>query len=127
MNLEGKNVFLSGGMSGYENYNAPAFADAHAIVRKLGARYVYNPAFMWLMQPLEEDATKTHAEYMRRCLNELTRVAYCQADGGYYDLLVSLPNWKESEGASTERTVAQSCGIQCVDLEELYLVDAYER
>ena len=119
MNLEGKNVFLSGGMTGYDLYNVGAFAEAHAIVRELGAKCVYDPAFAWLMQPTADDAKLTHGDYMRKCLHELTRVAYCQSNGAFYDLLVSLPNWKESEGAFTERAVAQACGIECVDLDEL--------
>jgi len=121
MNLEGKNVFLSGGMSGYDHYNVEAFANAHAIVRELGAKCVYDPAFAWLMQPAADDAKLTHEDYMRKCLHELTRVAYCQSDGAFYDLLVSLPHWGKSEGAVTERSVAEACGIECVDLDELYL------
>lgn len=119
MNLEGKTVFLSGGMSGYEHYNIGAFANAHAIVRELGASKVYDPAFAWISQPLEDDAKLTHEDYMLKCLHELTRPSFHREDGPFYDVLVSLPYWGDSEGAVVERAVAEACGIVCVDLEDL--------
>ena len=119
MNIKGKNVFLSGGMSGYEHYNIGSFANAHAIVRELGARCVYDPAFAWINQPLADDASLTHEDYMLRCLHELTRTKFCRDDGPFYDVLVSLPHWDRSDGAVLERAVAEACGIACVDLDRL--------
>jgi hypothetical protein len=130
MNLEGKNVFLSGGMSGYEHYNVEAFANAHAIVHELGAKCVYDPAFAWLHEPLADGEKKTHEDYMLKCLHELTRPKYCGKEGAFYDLLVSLPHWGKSKGAMAERAAAEACGIPCVELDELYLAQVeneYER
>ena len=34
------------------------------------------------------------------------------------DLLVSLPGWEKSAGATLERTVAEACGIEVCELAE---------
>lgn len=120
MKLEGKNVFLSGPMSDYVLNNADGFAKAHAMVRMMGAREIYDPAEAWLRQPLADDDVTTHEEYVRRCVHELTRPAYCGRRGPHYDVLVSLPGWQDSEGAFTERAAALDCGIECVDLERAW-------
>lgn len=41
-------------------------------------------------------------------------------DGTVYDLFVSLPGREESEGAATERAVAEACGIDVRELEEVF-------
>ncbi len=121
MNLAGKNVFLSGPMTGYDHNNIEAFARAHAIVHEAGAASVYNPAFAWISMRLEDASEKTHEDWMLKCVSELTRSKYCGECGPFYDLLVSLPFWEKSEGAVHERACAEQCGIRAVDLSEILL------
>lgn len=107
--VKGKKVFLSGPMSGLPHYNVAAFAEAHAVMVEHGAFNVYDPAIAYL----QSCETHTHEYWMRECIRELT------SDYPYYDVLVSLPGWQDSEGAKTERMVAMACGIKCVDLSEI--------
>lgn len=117
MDLRGKRVFLSGPMTGLEHNNIAAFAVAHALAHESHAARVYNPAQMWANEPEGTYEDKTHEDYMLDCVNELTRRDY--RGKPTYDLLVSLPGWRESDGASHERDVAEHCGIPCVELDDL--------
>ncbi len=119
MNLHGKNVYLSGPMTGRENYNVKAFAAAHALVRELGAKSVYDPALAWLESDPSQDDKSTHSTYMLRSISQLTRPRCTYEDGPYYDLLVALPDWEESGGALLEHACAENCGITCVELSDL--------
>lgn len=125
IDVRGKRIFLSGPMTGHEHYNVTAFAEAHARLKEAGAAYVYNPTIGYLCQKQEVAALKTHADYMTDCLHELTdrkkrTQGWEEVIPRRYDLLVSLPGWDDSEGAVTERTVAEACGIECCDLEEVF-------
>lgn len=120
IDITGKRVFLSGPMSGRYCYNVAAFATAHARLKEAGADWVFDPAVSYLRETRHESERHNHSEYMRRCLHELTRPQYDRKDGHEYDLLVSLPGWRDSEGAATERTVAQACGMEVCDLEEVF-------
>lgn len=110
VSIRGRHVFLSGPMSGISHYNVAAFADAHATVIEHGATHVYNPANEYLVRGRNDMG---HEYWMRKCLQALI------GDVPHYDVLVSLPGWEDSEGARTEREVAQACGIKCVDLSEI--------
>ena len=110
VSVRGRHVFLSGPMSGISHYNVAAFADAHATVIEHGATHVYNPANEYLIRGMND---MVHEYWMRKCLQALI------GDVPHYDVLVSLPGWEDSEGARTEREVAQACGIKCVDLSEI--------
>lgn len=116
-------VFLSGPMSSVAHNNAPAFAEAHAILHELGVMYVYDPAIERLTSLF---ADRSHAECLRRCIHELTKPS--NADGGtYYSTLVQLDGWEASDGAVTEFEVARACGIRCVsirDVERMASTDA---
>lgn len=108
-------VFLSGPMSSVAHNNAPAFAEAHAILHELGVMYVFDPAVEWLMSPFGE---RSHAEYLRLCIHELTKPS--NADSGtYYSTLVQLDGWEASDGAVTEFEVARACGIRCVSIRDV--------
>lgn len=121
MNLAHKRVFLSGAMSSHPSYNVGLFAEAHLFCKRAGASYVYNPAVECMQADLS-DLNKPHTYWMRKCLSEL-----CREDPydykPYYDVLVSLPDWEHSEGARTERMVAEACGIKCVELEDVEALD----
>ena len=114
----GMRVFLSGPMSGVENYNAAAFAGAHAAIKLAGAECVYDPALEWLMGDDVPDEA-AHEAWMRTTVHELTRpIAFGEADA-YYDVCVLLDGWRESEGAQLEKVVADAAGIWCVAWEEV--------
>lgn len=114
--VKGRRVFLSGPMTGIANYNVEAFATAHAIVKECGAVSVYNPAIEYLRNNFEN---MTHEQCMRECLRTLTKPSLIHDDEPFYDLMVQLPEWENSEGALTEFAVAQACGIECVELWEV--------
>ena len=117
MKIRGKRVFLSGPMTGFENHNVAAFAEAHALLKIAGAKYVYNPAIAYLNCE-SMYMKRSHGFFMRRCLHELTSVGLGD-ERPIYDFLVSLPGWQDSLGARTERTVAESCEIPCFELGEV--------
>ena len=116
--VSGKDVFLSGPMTGKEHYNVGAFADAHALLKDLGARSVYNPGIEYLLEPASESEQCTHEHYMRRCIHELTSGVSMEGPARY-DLVVLLPGWEESVGATEERAVARWCGIPVVELGDV--------
>lgn len=120
IDLKGKNVFLSGPMTGCSYNNVEEFARAHAIVRSLGAASIYNPAFAWLGQPLQDDERLTHEDYMSRCCWELARRSRLGDEPRrYYDYLVQLDGWYCSGGAALEEKIAEALGIEIVTLIEL--------
>lgn len=122
--LEGKRVFISGPMSSRKHNNVTKFLAAHIVLNKLGALSVYDPAAEWVDDVSRgswED--RGHEFYMRRCISELSKSWYVDAeDGGtrpLYDLLVQLDGWQDSEGAKTEKIVAEACGIEVIELQAL--------
>lgn len=108
VSVNGRRCFISGPMSGIELNNAPAFVEAHAMLKEIGAAEVFDPVVQWLSETGE---TRSHAYYMRVCLNSLLN--------GRWDILVSLPGWEESRGARLEREVAEACGIKVCDISEV--------
>lgn len=84
-------VYLAGPMSGYDNFNFPAFYDGAKSLRAMGF-IVYNPAdnpykdsYKW------EDYLKMD---LRNVLNS--------------DAIVCLPHWYESKGATFEVYIANT-------------------
>lgn len=117
MDLKGRRVFLSGPMTGLPHHNVDEFAQAHSIVKEAGADVVYDPGYAWLYERADVAKGKTHEDYMLDCIHELTRRAYTGKP--YYDVLVSVGRWWESDGATKERDVAEACGIECVDVDTI--------
>ena len=118
IDVRGKTIFLSGPMSDDpETYHAHDFIDAHIRLKAMGAKEVYNPAVKWLDG---ENCDRPHEYWMRECIGEIARDCWPDdEDKAKYDLLISLPGWKGSAGATTERHVAGACGIPCVDWDEV--------
>ena len=117
VDVSGKNIFVSGPMTGYENYNTRAFVATQVRLKLLGAEVVYNPILPWVCEPLRISQTRTHESYMLECVQELSRM---REDGSpFFDLVVQLPGWQESEGAKVEDVVAESCGIERVSVFDL--------
>ena len=108
--VRGKRVFLSGPVTGLLRDEAvSAFDEAWRLCDSRGAAGVYDPMS-------DVPPCSTHETAMHVCLCELLTTLLT---GLYYDLLVSLPGWEASEGATLERQVAEAVGIPCVELGEL--------
>ena len=120
MKVRGKNVFLSGPMTGCDHNGTLAFMDAHERLNSLGARSVYDPAYERYREISDGEEEHDHAYYMRKCIQMLT-CSDMHKDflGCHFDVLVSLPGWQSSEGAKLERDVAEAIGVPCVDFTEV--------
>lgn len=124
IDVKGKRVFLSGPITGMPHHNVGAFAEAHDDLKVAGAEYVFNPALGYLCQRQGLATLKTHDDYMTDCIHELTdrrkrTQGWEDVIPRKYDMLVSLPGWEDSNGATKERVVAEACGIECHDLDEV--------
>lgn len=128
VDVTGKTVFLSGPMTGIPHNNLPEFIKAHKMLLDYGAKRIFNPAFEWIREIERGEPEKSHEYYMRRCINELTGSGWYSEDIGFggegepparYDMLVRLDGWNNSDGAVMENIVADTCGIQVVDLSNI--------
>jgi hypothetical protein len=88
-------IYLSGPMTGYPEWNHPAFHAATDRLRSLGFT-VFNPA-----EVFDGDCTRDRSEYMRADIEALLRS----------DMIVTLPAWECSQGAKLEVRVAEEIGI----------------
>src|SRR4051812_42987166 len=82
-------LYLSGPMSGHDNFNFPAFNAAADALRRLGYP-VLNPADFGC------HPRHTWADCLQRDLTVM----------GYADVVVVLPGWQNSKGARLETRVA---------------------
>lgn len=90
-------IYLSGPMSGYKDWNFPAFHDATSDLRARG-HTVYNPA------EIDGGATDhPRAFYMREAIR-----AFAEEE---FDAIVLLPGWQSSDGARLERIMAQELEV----------------
>ena len=106
-------VYIAGPMTGYPEYNFPAFHRAAADWRREGWD-VTNPAEM--DEALDgfnakTDAAKSHEHYMWR---DLPALCAC-------DAIALLPGWERSKGCRNEVAVARMCGL------EFYHADTFVR
>ena len=108
-------VYLAGPMTGYEEFNFPAFHSATAVLRAWG---------FTVISPAERDeadgfdpknhAAQTHSYYMA-----IDLPLVCGADA-----VVVLPGWEKSSGAQMETAVAAKLGKPVVRFDTLEPVDA---
>lgn len=91
-------VYVAGPMTGYPDFNFPAFADASARLRALGYEVV---------SPAEVCADQNMAwiDCMRADIRELV---LC-------DAVAVLPGWEKSRGATLEVHIAQKLGLPVFD------------
>jgi len=82
--IKGKTVYLSGPMTGIENYNFHTFDHAERVLKKGGAKVVINPS--------RHPIGLSHAQYME----------YAMLDVANADVVVLLPGWRNSKGACAE-------------------------
>ena len=87
-------VYISGPMSGYEDFNCPAFDRAEAKLRKRGWRTI-NPADHGIVPDW------SWGDYLRLDIRELS---YC-------DSIYMLNGWASSKGARLERHIAKELGM----------------
>lgn len=109
---EGRQVYLSGPMRGYDEFNFPAFLHAAEELRSKGFK-VFNPAEHELQAGfnpktgLYEDG---HTATIRELILE-DLVWICQ----FADKVVVLPGWEKSKGAQAEVKTALAIGIEVVE------------
>lgn len=95
-----KRIFISGQMTGIENLNYPAFAEAAALLRASNY-HVENPA---------ENPEQTSWEgYMRLSIMQMLSC----------DAVALLPGWENSRGARMEHDIADELGIPCLPVNQI--------
>ena len=113
---DGCEYFISGPMSGIDDWNKAAFDACEARIKELsqGGAYVLNPASD---TPAEISSERPHTYYMFHTLHELVRMCYSD-NTPVFDAVVLLPDWDKSYGAVMEAMVAHECGIDLVLWDE---------
>lgn len=101
-----KVIYLSGPISGMPDKNHPLFMRVAGELRAMGHK-VYNPReFCWTESTFPK--RKAFAEYCDFICNQA-------------DTIVLLPGWEKSKGASTERGLADNCGLEIIEWQENHL------
>lgn len=116
-------IYIAGPMTGYKDWNFPAFFEAEEQLLKLGYE-VINPAHNdgpTIELALEsagspERPNHTWAYYMKRDLPHVLEV----------DMLCVLPGWQKSKGASLEVAVSKAIGLPLMILKDGNLVPRVE-
>ena len=99
-------VYLAGPMRGYHEFNFPAFHEAAADLRARGYA-VWSPAEADI--DADDAGQGSLVDYMVRDLP-----AVCSSE-----LVVVLPGWQKSQGATLEAHVARTCGIPVLAYPDL--------
>lgn len=94
-----RSCYLAGPMSGYENFNFPAFEKAAADLRSRGWR-VFSPHETGWGDGDPTTGSTDEKEYREFMAEDLRQV--CLADA-----VICLPNWEDSRGANLEVSVAR--------------------
>ena len=92
-----KTIYIAGPMTGYEDYNYPAFFAAEARFRDAGWE-VLNPARHptdWITSDMDPDVVR--AAYMKMDIEDVMAA----------DAIALLPGWQASKGANVELAVAR--------------------
>ncbi|BAU96101.1 hypothetical protein N24_1839 [Corynebacterium suranareeae] len=98
------NMYLAGPMTGYPEYNYPAF---HAVAQRFRAAgfTVLSPAEdeyeTQLTAPLPENAEHKYGYYLRLGIEKLLKA----------DVVHMLKGWQNSTGATLEHNIAQKLGL----------------
>lgn len=91
-------IYISGPMTGYAEYNFPAFNQLAAQLRAQGYA-VSNPAEHVLVD--DHGVFRTWQSFMREDIREVSKA----------DVLVVLPGWEKSRGARAEVVVARMLAL----------------
>lgn len=90
-------LYISGPMTGYSEYNFPAFIAAEEVLRSLGYE-VINPA------RIEHRDKDNWVACMRQAITEMLRA----------DAVITLPGWGRSRGAQIEVDLAEKLGLPVI-------------
>jgi hypothetical protein len=103
-------IYLSGPMTGYPDFNYPAFRKAAKIFRTQGLE-VFDPS-----ECFDGDQTLSKETYMREDITAVLKAT----------LIVTLDGWEESSGARLEVEVAKAIGIPVKSYNEFVIELARE-
>ena len=109
--LKGRNVYLSGPITGVKGYKYP-FIFVEKVLHKVSDGMVFNPA-------TEIPSDSPYEAAMATCLQALSLRVRDGEDEPYYSMygvMILLPEWTQSKGAQTENRVAEACGIEVIDM-----------
>ena len=115
--VKGRRVYLSGPMTGMEDWNKAAFdaAEKWLVCEPFDVMGIYNPA-----DNIDEMRYLSHEEAMYLSMHSLMSIDVADSKFvPYYEVFVSLPGWEQSAGARLEREVAVACGIEVCELAEV--------
>lgn len=102
-------IYIAGPMTGYEDFNFPAFHAAAAEIRRQGHDPL-NPATSF-----EGSQTYPYAMYIREAVRMVAMA----------DAIVMLPGWENSKGALTEAMIAVTIGIPFLEFGSWSLYEGY--
>jgi len=94
-------VYLAGPMTGYSEFNYPAFNTKAAELREQGLE-VFNPA-----ESFNGDSSLGREVYMRKDLEEILKC----------DAIYLLKGWEKSRGATLERLIAVELALEILNPE----------
>lgn len=115
-NFKDKRVFISGPMTGLPDWNRAEFERAERELYDLGAESVFNPAHL---APQGDEPAMAHSLYMAKTLSVLTRLSWsAYPNMPWFDCIVLLDGWWNSEGAKVEHAVAEAIGLDVVEWDE---------
>lgn len=97
-------VYLAGPMSGYKDFNFPAF-DRAAYALRMQGHHVFNPAEADLEAWGDLETVKAEATY-RDCLRTDLNWILDHAEA-----IALLPGWEDSKGAQIELALARALGL----------------
>lgn len=109
--LKGRNVYLSGPITGVKGYKYP-FVFMEKVLSSVGDGMIFNPA-------TEIPSDSPYEAAMATCLQALSLRVRDGEDEPYYpmyEVMILLPGWTKSKGAQIENRVAEACGIEVVDM-----------
>jgi hypothetical protein len=106
----GKSIYIAGPMTGYENYNFPAFDRAKNHLRMCDYETIHSPADMDRELGIEPDTNGDIENFDYRAAIKRCCKAVCESDAIYM-----LSGWELSKGARMEHSLAL-----CLDLEITY-------
>jgi hypothetical protein len=97
-----RRAYIAGPMSGLPQHNYPAFLSAEATVAAAGFVPI-NPA---------KNGLPADAPWERHMRRDIGLLVTC-------DVIVMLPGWSQSRGATLENKIARTLGMKVIDLEDV--------
>ncbi|MGP1603248.1 MAG: DUF4406 domain-containing protein [Treponema sp.] len=109
--MNGNNIYISGPITGVENWQDNFVAAEKELLELPGAFFVINPLTVSITLEKEfEQAQKgepSYTDYMRR---DISRLVECNA-------ICMLPGWKHSKGARLEYRIAKILNMQILEFK----------